>query len=84
MTLLNILLQDILPAVTDSLSDAGTTGASASSALKSLTFDELMSRLISGVTKLAINVAIAVLVFYVGKFIIRKLYTVVSRILLKL
>lgn len=79
MTLLSILLQDILPAVTDSVAAASDT----TSALKSLTFDEFMARLISGATKLVINAAIAILVFYVGKFIIRKLYNLVSRILLK-
>ncbi|MDE6300886.1 MAG: mechanosensitive ion channel [Muribaculaceae bacterium] len=79
MKLLTILLQDILPEVADSVA----SGSDTSSALKSLTLEELMARLISGVTKLAINIAIALLVFYVGKYIIRKLYTLVSRILLR-
>ena len=81
MTLLTILLQDILPQVADSV--AAATASDSSSVLKSLTFDELMARLISGITKLAINVTIAILVFYVGKYIIRKLYTLVSKILIK-
>lgn len=51
--------------------------------LKSLPFDELLDRMVSGLVSLAINLAIAILVFYVGRFIINKLYRVVAGILLR-
>ena len=51
--------------------------------LKSLTFDEFINHLVNGIVKLAINVAIALVVFYVGKFIIRKLYNLVRGIMLR-
>ena len=51
--------------------------------LKNLPLDELLNKMVSGMVSLAINVAIAILVFYVGRFIINKIYRVVSGILLK-
>lgn len=51
--------------------------------LKSLPVDELLNRFVSGVVSLAINLAIAILVFYVGRFIINKIYRVISGILLR-
>lgn len=81
MNLLNIIyrIQDALPVMPDSVPTVGQE----TKALKTLTFDELMNHLVSGIVKLAINVAISLLVFYVGKFIIRKLYNLVRGILLK-
>ncbi len=72
-------LQDAIPALPDSVPSAGNE----LSLLKSLPVDELLNRLVSGVVTLAINLTIAVLVFYAGKFIINKLYNMVRRILLK-
>ncbi len=51
--------------------------------LKSLPVDELLDRMINGLVSLAINIAIAALVFYVGRFIINKIYRVISGILLR-
>ncbi|MDE6311593.1 MAG: mechanosensitive ion channel [Muribaculaceae bacterium] len=50
--------------------------------LKSLPVDELLQRLVSGIVSLAINLAIAVLVFYVGRFIINKIYRLIGNIML--
>lgn len=50
-------------------------------ALKSLSFDELINRMVSGLVEFAIHLAIAILVFYVGKFIIRRLFTITATIL---
>lgn len=49
--------------------------------LKSLPFDDLIDKIINVATTFAINLAIAILVFYVGKFIIRKIYRLVNVIL---
>ena len=51
--------------------------------ISSLSFDELISESISGITHFAISLAIAIAIFYVGKFIIKKIYNVVLAILLR-
>ena len=51
--------------------------------LKSLPFDEFVDRMVNGLVSLAINLALAILVFYVGRFIINKIYRVISGILLR-
>ncbi len=51
--------------------------------LKSLSLDELLNKFVSGTVQLAINLAIAITVFYIGKFIISKIHNVVAVILLK-
>ena len=51
--------------------------------LKSLPLDEFLDRMVNGIVSLAINLAIAILVFYVGRFIINKIYRVVSGILVR-
>lgn len=51
--------------------------------LSSMSLDELIEQSISTLTEFAISLAIAVAVFYIGKFIIKKLYNVVLSILLR-
>lgn len=51
--------------------------------LKSLPVDELLNAVVSGLVKLAINVAIAIVVFYVGRFIIRKLHGLLMNIFIR-
>lgn len=51
--------------------------------LKSLSFEDLINKLANDVVQFAIHLAIAILVFYVGKFIIRRLYNIVETIMLK-
>ena len=48
-----------------------------------MSLDELIEQSISTLTEFAISLAIAVAVFYIGKFIIKKLYNVVLSILLR-
>ena len=71
------LIQQIAPALPDSV----PSKSQEMQLLKSLPFDELLNRLVSGIVQLAINVAIAVAVFYLGKFIISKIYGVVRKVL---
>lgn len=49
--------------------------------LKSLSFDDLINKLANDIVQFAIHLAIAILVFYVGRFIIGKLYRFVHRIM---
>lgn len=51
--------------------------------LRSLPFDEFMQRLVSSMVTFAINLAIAVLVLYVGRLVIRKLIKVVNNIFMR-
>ncbi len=60
---------------------AATTAHEGIAALKNLPLEDLLNRFIDGASKLAINIVIALIVFYVGKFIINKLYKLVSNIM---
>lgn len=53
------------------------------SALKNLSFDQLMDTLIHDVVHFVISLVVAILVFYAGKYIIKKLYGFVVNILNK-
>ncbi len=48
---------------------------------ESLPFDTLVDKVLSAFVSFAINLAIAIIVFYVGKFVIRKIYRLVQSIL---
>ncbi len=50
--------------------------------VKSLPLDTLIDKVTSGLVSFAINLAIALVVFFVGKFVIRKIYRIVQSILL--
>ncbi len=68
---------------------ADTTAVEASgvstdlSILKSMSVDELISKLAHDIVSFFISVAIAVFVFYIGKFIIRKLYGFVAGVMIR-
>ena len=66
---------DIIP------TDTIPTVAQESSAIKNISFDQLIDTLISDMVHFAISLTIAILVFYAGKYIIRKLYNFVYGIL---
>lgn len=76
-----MLLQ--IPDITPQLPDSIPTVREEVSMLKTLPFDELMSRLVSSVVTFAINLAIAILVFYVGRLAINKLYKFISGIFVR-
>lgn len=76
------LIQDILPTMPE-MPDSIPSITSDLSLLKTLPLDDLIEKFVSGLVTLAVNLLIAGVVFYVGKFIIRKLYNVVARIMLR-
>lgn len=51
------------------------------STLKNLSIDELLNRLISNMVDFSIHLFAAILVFYVGKLIIRKLFTFTAKVM---
>lgn len=78
MNLLTILA-DVAPALPDSV----PSRAQEMEVLRSLPFDELMTRLVNSAVSFAINLLIAVVVFYVGRLIVNKLYRFVSGIFIR-
>lgn len=50
-------------------------------AIKGLSFDDAITSIANGIVQFSFKLLIAALVFYLGKFIIRKLYEVVRRIM---
>ena len=52
-------------------------------ALKELSLDELISKLIDGAITLGMRIILSLIVFYIGKFIISRLFSVCSKILEK-
>lgn len=51
--------------------------------MKSLPLDEFLDQVVHSIVRFSINLAIAILVFYIGKFIIAKIYGLISRILVR-
>ncbi len=51
--------------------------------LKSMSLQDLINRLADSAVSFAINLAIAIVVFYAGRFVIRKIYRLVSSIFIK-
>lgn len=80
------LQTDFLPGLTPPAAPADTTLIKASNELaelKALSFDDLIERLAHSAVNFAINLAIAIIVFYVGRFVIRKIYKLLSSIFLR-
>lgn len=73
--MIKLQIPDVTPALPDSVPDVHDE----ISMLKSLPLDEFINRVISSVVTFAINLAIAILVFYVGRLIINRLYRFVHK-----
>lgn len=63
------------------LPDKVDKGKSAFNALKGLSFDDAITTIANGVVQFSFKLLIAAFVFYLGKFLIRKLFEIVGRIL---
>lgn len=63
------------------LPDNVGSGKSAFDALKGLSIDDAISNIANGMVQFSFKLLIAILVFYVGKFIIKKLYDLVYSIM---
>lgn len=59
------------------VANAVENGKSALSALEGLSFQDAISSIASGIVHFSFKLLIAILVFYVGKFIIKKIYDIV-------
>jgi small conductance mechanosensitive channel len=83
--LLNNILLSIQSVAPEAVSDSTIVAKKEAliSSLKTMSIDDLISRLIDGAITLGIRLLIAVVVFYLGQFIIKKLYKISSQILEK-
>lgn len=79
------LQTDFLPGLSPSAEPDSTlvNAASEIAELKTLSFDDLIERLANSAVNFAINLAVAIVVFYAGRFIIRKIYKLVAAIFLR-
>ena len=73
------LLQVTQPIPTDSIPDKEAVIRE----LSTLSFDEIANRLANQLIDFAVHLAIAILVFYIGKFIVNKIHKIVLAILLR-
>lgn len=80
--LLTLLQSDLLPGLNPAPAD--TTKVSKAAAdiaqLKQLSFEDLVDKLAHSAVNFATNLLLAIVVFYVGRFIIRKIYKLVNTI----
>lgn len=65
-------IPDSIPSIREFIGSHGTMSA-----------DELISKAVSSLTTFAVNLTIAILVFYTGKLIIKKLYTLAAGIMIR-
>lgn len=73
------LIQNIPAVLPDSVPSVRTE----LSMLKTMPIDELIDTAVRGMVKFAISLTIAILVFYAGKYIIRKIYNIIAAIMLR-
>lgn len=80
--LLTLLQSDLLPGLNPAPAD--TTKVSKAAAdiaqLKQLSFEELIDKIARSAVDFATNLLLAIVVFYIGRFIIRKIYKLVNSI----
>lgn len=82
-----ITLQSVFPGMGSGSGDAAAAEAGKISKevaeLKSMSLEDLLNRLAESTVNFAINLAIAIVVFYAGRFIIKKIYRVVAAIFVR-
>ena len=66
--------------VADSISNELKSSASK---LSSLSFDEIIQKLVDGAGDIGMRILIAIVVFYIGKLIINKIHTIVKNVMIK-
>ena len=71
------MLQTDQPVLPDSIPSPSLVAGD----LTNMSIDEFLTKIVNSMVTFAINLAIAIVVFYVGKFIIKKLYNIVLSIL---
>ena len=72
-----------LPAANAAPADTVAKASTGMKALENMSFDDFIAKTVNMVVEFAIHLAIAILVFYVGKFIIKRIYKVVDAIFIR-
>lgn len=84
MSILNFLLLQVPKIDTDSIANARAAKAEAfKSALSSWSLEDFVAKMIDGAISLGIRILVAALVFYIGRFLINRLYKVVQAVMIK-
>lgn len=78
--ILNLLQSTLIPAAAN---DSIPSVKEDLKQIPAMSLDDLLNRFTSTLVDFAIHLAIAIVVFYVGKLIINKLYSLVSSIMIK-
>ena len=81
-----INLQSIIPGLTPEAAPVDSSPAKAASSiaeLKSLSLQDFIDRMAQSAVNFAINVALAIVVFYVGRFIIRRIVKLIQTVFLR-
>lgn len=60
-----------------------TAAATGMKAFENMSFDDFITRIINGLVEFTIHLALAILVFYVGKFIIKRIYNILVAIFIR-
>lgn len=84
-----MLLNNILALIADPIINKEATDSigneikASASMLSSLSFDEIVQRIVNGAIDIGIRILIALIVFYIGKLIINKIHSIVKAVMLK-
>jgi len=90
--MLGVQFDELINATTSQFADASpampadsikTSAREAWKSVENMSLDDFISRMVNGLVEFIIHLAIAILVFYAGKFIIKKIYKVVDTIFLR-
>ena len=82
--MMNTLLQLTTTIVTDSIAAARAAKAEAfKQAISSWSLDDFIARMIDGAISLGFRILIAALVFYIGRFLINRLYKIVQAVMIR-
>lgn len=76
-------IDQLMPGTDQALADEMEKGREAIDALKGLSFDDAITKIANSIVDFSFKLLIAILVFYVGKLIIRKIYKTTRSVMLR-
>lgn len=76
-------IDQLMPGTDRALADEMEKGKEAIDALKGLSFDDAITKIANSIVDFSFKLLIAILVFYVGKLIIRKIYKATRSVMLR-
>lgn len=82
MTLLN-LVQSLLPTATPSATPSSTSVSNSFAQLSEMSLEQMMQKLSSLSVDFVIKLVTAIVVFYIGRFLVKRIYVLVKAIMIK-